>query len=116
MKRYRARKAKPGQLLLYYGKLPGDSPDIVGAWGGEGASSRDSKLLMNAFCSKRLSLAFSDEDRKKSGNLPYFWDKNLIDELTDRGYDISTLKFSIELKGSNVKLRGCPTTEGEADK
>jgi len=94
----RTKKVKPGQLLIYYGKLPGDTPDILGSWGGEGADKRDSKLLMNLFCSKRLRLAFSDDDKKESGGRPYLWDKSLIDELTERGYDITTLKFSIEMK------------------
>ncbi len=96
MKRYRQKKCKPGQLLLYWGKLPHDNPDIVGAWGGEGADKRDSHLIMSTFCSPRVTLVFNEEDKRKAHGRPYYFDHSLMDELKQRGYDISTLKFSIE--------------------
>lgn len=52
--------------------------------------------MHGVFASPRLELCFSDEDRAKHG--PYKFGPSLIDELKARGYDISTLKFSIEQK------------------
>jgi hypothetical protein len=97
MKRYRSPKCKPGQLLLYYGKAPGDStPDICVAWGGAGADKPDSRLIMSAFTSERLELVYGEE-REKIG-YPYKWVHSLAKELEARGYDITTLRFSIEQK------------------
>lgn len=82
MKRFRKPVAKPGQLLARYGRVDrNDRPDIVYAWGGHGASSPDGRLLCRAF-----------EDIKVLD------DKTLAEELVARGYDLETLKFSIEQK------------------
>lgn len=93
-KRYRKPVTKPGQLRVYYGIAErGDAPDICLAWGGNGANKRDSNLLHMVICGKRLRLAYGEE-RDKEG--PYVFDCSLIDELKTRGYDISTLRFSIQ--------------------
>lgn len=97
-KQYRRRDAKPGQLICYYGKLPHNNPDLCFAWGGEGANKRDANLLTYMFSSKRLRHAISDEDRKLSGGERFLFDKSLFEELEDRGYDMTTLKFSIQKK------------------
>jgi hypothetical protein len=96
MKRYRAPKTKPGQLRVYYGRADGDLPDVCFAWGGGGANKCDSNLLHYALASKRLELVYGDEAKKLG--VPWRFGPSLIEELTARGYDISTLKFSIELK------------------
>lgn len=85
IKRYRCPKAKQNELILQWGKLPHESPDIVVAWG-EGCAKADSRLLMSAFCSKHYN--------------PGTYDSNpsLVDELSNRGYDIETLKFVIKKK------------------
>ena len=51
----------------------------------------DRALLMNALCSERLRLNLSTTKK-------YEFDKSLIEELEARGYDIDTLKLSIEKK------------------
>ena len=89
------RKAKPGQQLVYYGKLDGEM-DVIGAYGGEGANSRDSLLILSVLCNRRMELAVTAEEKK--GGRQYCFAKSLIDELIARGYDINTLKFSIEKK------------------
>lgn len=81
--------------MVYFGKLPHDDPDVIFAWG-EGVSQCDGGLANHVFCGKRLRPAYGDE-REKVG-LRYIYDKSFIDELTERGYDISTLRFSIEKK------------------
>lgn len=86
-KRFGAPRAKKGELKLQWGKLPDSKPDICTVWGdGAGHNGADSHLLMNYLCNKR----------------PYYMepkmDLSLIEELEARGYDISTIKFSIQKK------------------
>lgn len=97
MKRYRAPKVKPGQLMAYYGRVDGDSPDVCFAWGA-GLNKRFGNLLHYILGSKRIELAFSDEDRKKAAGRPYFFDKSALERLDEAGFDLRTLRFSIELK------------------
>lgn len=85
-KRATRRKAKPGELCMFYGRLPGYAPDVIYAWG-DGTSRRDSHLLNCVIGSERPGLFPNDP-----------FEKSLLDELTDRGYDITTLKFSIMKK------------------
>lgn len=84
MKRFRQPKAKPGQLKVQWGKLNGDDPDLVFAYGGAGAQGCDSRLLYYYFCSKKVT-----------GNEI---ELSLFEELEKRGYDMTTFKFSIERK------------------
>lgn len=85
MTRATRKKAKPGQLRMFYGRLPNDSAaDVCTAWG-DGCSSRDAKLLNWIMCSERPP--------SMSGEL---WNRSLIEELKDRGYDLDTLEFSIK--------------------
>lgn len=73
-------RAKPGELIAAFGTAErGDRPDIQYAWGGGGASKSDGRILCNAL----------EEVKVFNG-------KTLREELTDRGYDISTLRFSIK--------------------
>lgn len=97
MKRLRAPKAKPGELRAQWGKLPHDNPDICYAWGA-GLSKREGAFLHGVFGSKQVRLAWTDEDRRKTGGRPYYFDKTVIEELQERGYDITTLRFSIQKK------------------
>jgi hypothetical protein len=85
MKRYRAPKMKPGQLRMYWGRVDGDSPDVCYMWGGGGANKCDAALLHYHLGTKQLNWKKEIEP-------------SLIEELEKRGYDISTLKFSIEMK------------------
>jgi hypothetical protein len=75
------KQAKPGELCAFYGKLPHDQPDVIYAWG-EGCSKRDSALLFSVFGSKRPDWQGQLQD-------------SLLDDLKARGYDLSTIKFSI---------------------
>ena len=97
-KRPRAPKAKPGEIVFRWGKLPGDAPDMCGAWQSP-ADKPTMRLVMNVFASQRLALPFADEEKKKKcAGLPYFFDIPFIDELENRGYDLTTLRFSIQKK------------------
>ena len=90
MKRLRAPKLKDGELQVYWGKLPYDSPDIIYAWQGDSSMKRDSRLLHYHLSTKR-----PDPFAK-----PLFskMDPSLLEELESRGYDLTTLKFSIMKK------------------
>lgn len=85
---------------MYYGKLPGDTPDIFYAWGGDGARRCDGALLNYVFTQKRLRLVYGDE-QKQNGGLNWKFDSSFLEELESRGYDITTLKFSIQRKTGN---------------
>lgn len=93
MKRFRRRKAKPGQLLVYYGKLPHDRPDVLLAWGGEGATKNDAHLVYGVLCMHRIEMEIGDRHTFQHVRV-----HSLIEELERRGYDITTLRFSIERK------------------
>jgi hypothetical protein len=97
MKRYRSPALKPGMLRIYYGKTDRyEAPDVCYQWGGAGASKCDSHLLYGAFSCKRLELVYGDERLREGA--PYKFGPSLLEELEARGYDLTTIKFSIELK------------------
>jgi hypothetical protein len=79
-KRYRVVTAKPRQLVAAYGKGDDSSHDIQYAWGGSGASKPDARCLSTA-----IEEAIIHDGRC------------LREVLEERGYDITTLKFSIDL-------------------
>jgi hypothetical protein len=89
MKKFRAPRAKDGELKLQWGKLRYDNPDICVVWG-NGCHKADSRLIMHTFCSKNAD----------PHTMPIFSKMNpsLVEELEKRGYDITTLKFSIKKK------------------
>ena len=73
MEGWKEPKVKPGELKVQYGKVKAsNSPDICYCRG-EGTLRADVRLLDNVF-------------------------SNLYDELEKRGYDLTTLKFSIYKK------------------
>ncbi len=95
MKRYRRRKAKPGELIAYYGKAERwDKPDICTAYGGAGADKPDSLMLMLALCD---SPARTAKHGRESESYPW---RSLLQELDARGYDLTTLRFSIQRKAA----------------
>lgn len=81
-KRIHIPKAKPGELRAVWGRPdPGEPPCVCYAWGGQGADKSDSRLLMEAI----EGLAVIDGHP-------------LAKELEARGYDLTTLRFSIRMK------------------
>lgn len=88
---FRRVSAKPGQIVARYGiEFRGQKPEVMYAWGGSGADKSDSRIVMRAL----------EEQPITKG-------KTLIEELISRGYDITTLRFSIE--------RPRPTTPTNTD-
>jgi hypothetical protein len=70
MKRLSEPKAKPGELLAKWGKSPHEGPDVFYCWH-EPANKRDSNFLINGL-------------------------GPVLEELKKRGYDLTTVKFSIQ--------------------
>lgn len=89
-KRYRKPKMKDGELRVYWGRLPHDSPDIVYAWQGDPEMRRNTRLLHNFF-----SCESPDPFAQPLWSKMY---PSFVKELEQRGYDITTLKFSIMKK------------------
>lgn len=82
MKRTRVPKPKPGVLEAMWGKPSrGDDASIVYVHGGGGSSKPDGRILCNAI----EGLHVCDG-------------KSLAQELEARGYDLTTLRFSIRMK------------------
>lgn len=81
IKRFRTPKAKDGELLVKYGKEYGEQDLFYCYPENECGMGRDSKMLMLAF--ERSDVLDGNTMRK---------------ELELRGYDITTLKFSIMKK------------------
>lgn len=76
---------KPGLLKAQYGKNRGERDFFV--LYGKGVPSSDRALVMNAFGAKQMHF---DYDKR----LPAFG-RSLVEEFAIRGYDLSTLRFSI---------------------
>ncbi len=79
-KRYRTPQAKEGELLVKYGQEYGDKDLYYCYPENECGMRRDSKILMWAF-ERPIDLLDG---------------KTLREELVRRGYDITTLKFTIK--------------------
>ena len=82
-KRYRKPRAKDGELLVAYGKSDGEEDIFYCYPDNECGMKRDSKMLSYAF---ERTVIFQEDGR------------NLREELEARGYDITTMKFSIMKK------------------
>lgn len=80
MKRFRTPVAKENELLVKYGKEYGDEDLFYCYPENECGMKRDSKMMMIAF---ERTVLFQEDGR------------TLRQELEARGYDITTLKFSI---------------------
>jgi len=80
-KRFQLVRAKPGTLIAKFGRAEGERGEqasVCYAWGGEGASKADARILSQALEANKV-----------------FEDCTLVEELKKRGYDITTMKFSI---------------------
>lgn len=90
MKRVRRPKLKEGELRVYWGRLHGDYPDVIYEWLGGASMRRDSALLHNCIGSKQPDCFATPLFSKMH--------PSLLEELESRGYDLTTLRFSIMKK------------------
>ncbi len=87
-RRVRVPKPKPGVLEARWGKASrGDEESIVYVHGGGGSSKPDGRILCRAL-----------ED------LHVHDGRSLAEELLARGYDLTTLRFSIKLREPPVNV------------
>lgn len=90
-KRYLVPTAKPGEVKIVYGRQSHhDEPDICAAWGGQGADKSDARTVIHALTERRMVPAFPSLRHEER--------PSLIEELDARGYDITTLRFTIQKK------------------
>lgn len=95
-KRYRRVIPKPNRLSTYYGRDDDGNVDVCFAHG-LGCARADAHLLNLVFATKRCRPAWPS-DKEWNTPFPHVWEPSFIDELEARGYDITTLKFSIQKK------------------
>lgn len=86
--RIRAPLPKPGELKVQWGKLPSESPGLCYVWG-EGVPNADATLLHDVLSSPRYRPLQSLHEAP---------DPSFLKELEARGYDLSTLRFTIQKK------------------
>lgn len=87
LKKYKRIKAKPNELLMAYGKEPGENPGICYAWFSE-SGKRDASFIHYYLTTKK-----PDPVHGYKKMLPSF-----LEELEQRGYDITTFKMSVMKK------------------
>ncbi|MET3710354.1 hypothetical protein ABIC65_001034 [Sphingomonas trueperi] len=89
-KRYRTLTAKPGEVKVAFGRTDRwADPSIVYAWGNGTDMRSASRLLMSALEDKPLKPTFGGGVEQEP---------SLVEELEARGFDITTLRFSIQKK------------------
>ena len=90
-KQYRSPRPKPGQIKVAWGRARDCDPQLVAAWAAGGGATAG-----------YIMTSLTEKYAPKSG-------RSLVDELEARGYDITTLKFSIEKKKANpIESTGKP--------
>jgi len=87
---YRNRQTKPDTIEVYYGRDRDGQVDLVFAWG-EGAHKGDAATVMDIIQRKQHRGSFETFPNLKEC-------PSLLEELEERGYDLTTLKFSIQKK------------------
>lgn len=89
-KRWRIPSPKPGVLEAVYGKAERyDKPSVVYVHGGAGSHRSDARFL---------STWLEGRDAKTGQHIFGEEGNSFVRELEARGYDITTLRFSIKLK------------------
>jgi hypothetical protein len=88
--RLRTPKAKPGQLVVAWGRVDRHSnPSVVYAYPDRDGKC-DSRVLCDALEGERYQPTLS-----RPG---YTVEKSLLEELEERGYDLTTLRITISKK------------------
>lgn len=84
-------RPQQGQLKVKWGSLEGEPAELVFA-GGDGTARADRTLVCDALCSRKFLGPMNPV-----GSM----EPSLIEELEARGYDLTTLTFSISKKQSH---------------
>jgi hypothetical protein len=89
------KKAKPGEVLFFFGRLVGEATgDHIGMWGGEGATKRHSNAVMHGFTGPRIQ----DDQTRPTG---WKFGNSFLADLEAAGFDTKTIEFSIRVKTPN---------------
>lgn len=88
----RVPKMADGRLAMVWASTRDEGPDVY-VCRGVGVDRADGHLTYGAFCAPRLRQNFGC-----NGGPELVYDKSFLEELIDRGYDITTLKFSVQMK------------------
>lgn len=91
MKRPRVPDAKPNQLLVKWGRVDHFSDPSLVYCHGKGCDRSDSRMLATAIEEPRLQMEFV-----QFGIAEYVRGPSIADELAARGYDLTTLRITIE--------------------
>jgi hypothetical protein len=94
----RVPKAKPGQLIVTWAHRKCDGPDLYFINGGSGATQWDRALANYAFCAPRIRFVYGEEAAKIGSDTDF--EPSFVEELEKRGYDLTTLRFSIQKKAA----------------
>lgn len=95
-KYYKILKAKDGELRAKWSRAElYNNPDICYAWG-KGSCKSDSHLLHNVLSSPRIRSKIAPAGGNYLDYIEY--GPSFYEELESRGYDLTTLKFSIQKK------------------
>lgn len=78
-----------GRLSVAWAYTRDEGADIY-AVGGDGTRSADRHLVIGAFVNEPVRMLMT------GGGIDHVREKSLAEELIDRGYDITTLRFSID--------------------
>lgn len=93
-KRWRTPTARHDELLMQWGRMPKDVPDICYAWG-PGCERADARLLHCMLASQKPDVRAHPLFSKM---LP-----SLLEELEARGYDLTTFRLSIRKRQPATK-------------
>ncbi len=100
MKRFRRIKPKPQTLLAQWVRVDAhNGPELCYAFG-EGCDRSDMALLNGALAVPPSTVQLPESLRTKWWTANTRQEPSLIQELEARGYDLTTLRFSIQKKGA----------------
>jgi len=93
MKRLRKPKMADLGLQIYWGREPHGNPELMFAWQGDATMKRDINLLHYTMATRHPDTSVQPLFSKMR--------PSLFEELDARGYDLTTLKFSIKKKAAH---------------
>jgi hypothetical protein len=92
-RKYQRPRMKDGRLQIYYGRLNGDAPDWCVVHG-NGTCRSDARFALHVFAGA-------------NGHSGAGAGASFVQELEARGYDITTLRFTIDKKQSTLPADAC---------
>ncbi|NTF16825.1 hypothetical protein G6L37_00100 [Agrobacterium rubi] len=99
-KRLHTPKAKPGQLVVAWGRVDRhNKPSIVYAYPDRDGKC-DSRIICDALEGERYRPSYSYDGPG------YEVDRSLLEELAARGYDLTTLRLTISKRADTSEVPG----------